>query len=174
MFDQNKNVIHFNYICNGNNDKGDYTKNLFHFLFRESCLKKITYKFLISNINSIFSSESEKNNIFLVQVDVWLFSQLVHRFRIPWKQVEHGNLVHIKSSQLFQMITLVKENWESLIFSMNSALEYEKLNLTELRAQSEILELAHKVHGINKEQGFVADVVITFHSEEFPVEGWSY
>ena len=39
-FVASKDTLHFNYLCEGTNDKKNYTKNIAYFLFKESRFKR--------------------------------------------------------------------------------------------------------------------------------------
>ena len=174
-FSKSKQSVHFIYVCEGIPDNKNYTKNLAKFLFKDTCLSKINYDFLISNMNLVYSSEQKKRDVFFIQIDIRLFGERVQQFTIPWKQVSQKKLIELKPKQLENVVHLATEDWNTVEFLINSRLEYDALDLKEMKLKDRGFKLAQEMYGISKDYGILAEVVITFNSTEFPEDlNWNW
>ena len=156
-FVASKDALHFTYLCEGTNGKKNYTKNIAYFLFKESRLKEVNSDFLISTLKL-----SKRNNVGLIQIDVFLFEKPVYHFRISCIYAANSYLLRLKPNEFAKTVSTVTGIWETVEFLVNARLEYDLLNLDELRAESDISE----IFGLNRR--FVADVSVTFHSKNLP------
>ena len=99
-------------------------KTLHTFCSKSHALKEINSDFLISTLKL-----SKRNNVSLIQIDVFLFGKPVHHFRIPYIYAANSYLLRLKPSEFAKTVSTVTGIWETVEFLVNARLEYDLLNL---------------------------------------------